>query len=112
MSKAEQVKVGEFIEEYLKESKNISLIVFLIDIRHSPNADDKLMYDYIISQNLPCIVICNKADKIAITKVDNQVSVLQDELNPLKDIDFFPFSTERKIYTQFLLKEKFILNQC
>ena len=105
MSKAEQVKVGEFIEEYLKESKNISLIVFLIDIRHSPTADDKLMYDYIISQNLPCIVICNKADKIAITKVDNQVSVLQDELNPLKDIDFFPFSTERKIYTQSVLDE-------
>ena len=105
MSKAEQVKVGEFIEEYLKESKNISLIVFLIDIRHSPTADDKLMYDYIISQNLPCIVICNKADKIAITKVDNQVSVLQDELNPLKDIDFFPFSTERKIYAQSVLDE-------
>ena len=39
----------------------------------------------------------------AITKVDNQVSVLQDELNPLKDIDFFPFSTERKIYTQSVL---------
>lgn len=105
MSKSEQVKVGEFIEEYLKESKNISLIVFLIDIRHSPTSDDKLMYDYIIRQNLPCIVICNKADKIAITKVDNQVEALQNELNPLKDIKFFPFSMERKIYTQSVLDE-------
>jgi GTP-binding protein len=105
MSKAEQVKVGEFIEEYLKKSKNISLIVFLIDIRHSPTSDDRLMYNYIIKQNLPCIVICNKADKIAITKVDNQVASLQNELNPLKDIKFLPFSMERKIYTQSVLDE-------
>lgn len=105
MSKSEQIKVGEFIEEYLKNSKNIALIVFLIDIRHNPTSDDKLMYDYIIKQNLPCIVICNKADKIAITKVNSQVSSLQNLLNPLKDIKFLPFSTERKIYTDDVLKE-------
>ena len=105
MSHAEQVKVGEFIEKYLKESKNISLIIFLIDIRHSPTSDDKLMYDYIIKQNLPCIVICNKADKIAVTKVNSQVDALQNELNPLNDIKFFPFSMERKIYTQSVLDE-------
>ena len=53
MSKQEQAKVGTFIEEYLSTSKNIALIVFLIDIRHSPSSNDKLMYDYIIHCNLP-----------------------------------------------------------
>ena len=48
MSKAEQVEVGKFIEEYLQKCKNIGLIVFLIDIRHNPTENDKLMYDYII----------------------------------------------------------------
>ncbi len=105
MSKEEQIKVGKFIEEYLKKSKNIALIVFLIDIRHNPTEDDKLMYNYIISQNLPCIVICSKADKIAVTKVDDEVCKLQESLNPLKDITFLPFSTERKIYTEEVLKE-------
>lgn len=56
------------------------------------------MYDYIIKCNLPCLVIANKADKIAITKVDEQVSNLQNVLNPLKDLTFLPFSSERKIY--------------
>ena len=99
MSKQEQIKVGNFIEEYLLNRKNIKLVVFLIDIRHLPSENDKLMYDFIISHNLPCIVLANKADKIAITKVDNEVKVLQNNLNPLHDLTFIPFSSERKIYS-------------
>ena len=45
MSKVEQEKVGQFIEEYLFHREKIALIVFLIDIRHSPTANDKLMYN-------------------------------------------------------------------
>lgn len=100
MSKLQQAQVGNFIEEYLSKSKNIALIVFLIDIRHAPTKNDKLMYNYIINQNLPCIVLANKADKIAITKVDNSVKDIQNMLNPLHDLLFLPFSSERKIYTE------------
>lgn len=105
MSKSEQVKVGSFIEEYLAKSTNIALIIFLIDIRHSPTENDKLMYRYIIDTNKPCIVVANKADKIAVTKVDIQVRNLQDELNPLHDLKFYPFSSERKIYTKGIWEE-------
>ena len=98
MSKVEQQKVGVFIEEYLFHRKNIILIIFLIDIRHKPTANDKLMYDYCIQAGLPFLVLCNKADKIAITKVDSYVKDIQEVLNPLKDINFLPFSSERKIY--------------
>lgn len=99
MSKQQQVEVGNFIEEYLVKCTNISLVVFLIDIRHNPTENDKMMYDYIIHQNLPCIIIANKADKIAVTKVDSQVKNLQNILNPLKDLTFIPYSSERRIYT-------------
>ena len=62
MSKAEQVKVGNFIEQYLQIRKEIALIIFLIDISHEPTANDRLMYDYIINKsgNHSCIVIANK----------------------------------------------------
>ena len=99
MSKQQQIEVGNFIEEYLVKCTNISLVVFLIDIRHNPTENDKMMYDYIIHQNLPCIIIANKADKIAVTKVDSQVKNLQDILYPLKDLTFIPYSSERRIYT-------------
>ena len=107
MSKAEQVKVGSFIEEYLQIRKQISLIIFLIDIRHDPSQNDRLMYDYIINKsgNHPCIIIANKADKIATTKVDLQVEKLQNILNPMKDIKFLPFSSEKKIYSENVWNE-------
>ncbi len=100
MSKSEQVRVGNFIEEYLSKSSKISLIIFLIDIRHEPSQNDRLMYNYIINTNSPCLIIANKADKIAVTKVDNAVNQLQLSLNPLKDLKFLPFSAERKIYSK------------
>lgn len=98
MNKKEQEQVGKFIEEYLFNRKQITLIIFLVDIRHSPTENDKLMYNYIISSGLPFIILANKADKIAITKVDNEVKRLQKELNPIGDVPTFAFSSERKIY--------------
>lgn len=105
MSKTEQDRVGKFIEQYLNSSNNIALIIFLIDIRHNPSENDKLMYRYIIDSERPCIIIANKADKIAVTKVDEQVKQLQEQLNPLKDLSFIPFSSERRIYTENAWKE-------
>ena len=102
MSKEEQSKVGGFIEQYLKIRKEIALIIFLIDIRHDPTENDKLMYDYIVNKsgNHPCIILANKADKLAVTKVSSRVLELQNMINPLKDITFLPFSAEKKIYTE------------
>lgn len=110
MSKQEQVKVGNFIEEYLSTCKKIALIVFLIDIRHSPTENDRLMYNYIINTNSPCLVVANKADKIAVTKVDSVLQDLLQDLNPLKDLTFLPYSSERRIYSDNVWNylEKFI----
>lgn len=98
MSKKEQEQVGKFIEEYLNIRKEISLIIFLVDIRHNPTENDKLMYNYIISSGLPCLILANKADKIAKTKVDDATKLIQKLLNPIGDITTLPFSSERKIY--------------
>lgn len=100
MSKQEQMQVGKFIEEYLSTRENISLILFLLDIRHSPTQNDKLMYDYIIRSGLPCLLIANKADKIAITKVAQATANIQKALNPIGDMITLPFSSERKIYSE------------
>ena len=105
MSKKEQVQVGEFIEEYLLNRKQISLIIFVVDIRHTPTANDKLMYDYIIRSGLPFIILANKADKIAVTKVDSVTQDIQKSLNPIGDIIALPFSSERKIYTETVWNE-------
>ena len=100
MSKQEQVKVGQFIEQYLFNCKNIALIIFLIDIRHEPTENDKLMYNYVISSGQDFIILANKADKIAPTKVEGVTKNLQKMINPLGDAIMMPFSSERKIYSE------------
>ena len=73
--------------------------------RELTTENDRLMYNYVINSNKPCIIISNKADKIAVTKVDAQVKALQNELNPLKDFTFFPYSSERRIYSDNIWTE-------
>lgn len=109
MSKEEKVTSGRFIEEYLANRENIALIVLVLDIRHKPTEDDLLMYKFIASSNLPFMVVTNKADKIAVTKVQAAV----DEIKEYLGISFstiIPFSAERKIYTDVAWEniEKFL----
>ena len=104
MSKQEQIKVGEFIEYYLQHRKEICLIIFLVDIRHDPTQNDFLMYDYVIRSGLPCMILANKADKIAKTKVDDTAKNIQKQLNPIGDITTLPFSSERKVYSDEVWK--------
>lgn len=91
-------KFGMFIEEYLFSRKNISLIILILDIRHKPTEDDRIMYDYIKSTNNPYVIIANKADKIAITKVENAILEIRNELNLNDEEILLPFSSARKIY--------------
>ena len=100
MSKVEQEKVGKFIEEYLFSRNEICLLVLVLDIRHKPTENDLLMFNYIKNTSLPYIVIANKADKIAVTKVNDSVKELSSFLKIDSDNIIFPFSSERKIYTE------------
>ncbi len=97
MSKKEKIISGRYIEEYLEQGKNVALIILLLDIRHNPTEDDILMYDYILRSNLPFIVLTNKADKIAVTKVDAEVERIKQSLG-ISFSTILPFSSERKIY--------------
>ena len=112
MSHSEQEKVGKFIEEYLFNRKNISCIVLLIDIRHKPSENDVMMFNYIRSIGAPHIVIANKADKIAPTKVNSYVEDLRNHLQANSDDIILPFSSEKKVYKDTVWNEfkKYINN--
>ena len=99
MSKQEKIISGGFIEQYLEEGNNVALIILLLDIRHKPTSDDILMYDYILKSNLPFMVLTNKADKIAVTKVDGEVEKIKEILG-ISFSTILPFSSERKIYQE------------
>lgn len=103
MSKEESINTGKFIEEYLINRQNIILIIMLVDIRHKPTEDDMHMYNYILNQNLPFIIVCNKVDKVAKTKVDIYVNKVKENLG-ISYSPIYPFSSLNKF------KDKFIEN--
>ena len=73
MSKAEEIKVAQYINQYLEIRENIHLIVLILDIRHKPSENDIMMYEYVLSKNIPFVIILNKADKIAKTKEKEKI---------------------------------------
>lgn len=53
---SEEVKAkwGKMIENYLHTSKQLKAVFLLIDIRHDPSANDRMMYEWMVYQ-LPCL---------------------------------------------------------
>lgn len=99
MSKVEEARVAKFINEYLANRRNITLIIQVIDIRHKPSQDDMIMYNYILESNLPFIIVLNKADKIAKTKIEEKITYFK-ELLGISYSPIFAFSSINKIYNK------------
>ena len=98
-------KWAEMIQHYLDIREELKMIFLLVDCRHAPSEDDLLMLEWIRYFNKPFSVIATKADKIAITKVDSYVENLRKELGADINIPIFPFSSERKIYSENVWNE-------
>lgn len=95
MTKQEKLKTSEMINEYVHNNPNIAHIFFLVDIRHKPTNDDRIMYDWLIEQNIPFTIIATKADKIAKTKIDEYLLQITKTLFSKENI--IAFSSESKL---------------
>ena len=94
----EKVKAqwGKLIEDYLHQSKKIRAVFLLIDIRHDPSANDKMMYDWIVSWGYHPIIIATKLDKIKRSQKDKQVKAVRQGLGLLPGTEVIPFSSVTK----------------
>ena len=96
VSEQEKKKWGQMIERYLHQSKQLRAVFLLIDIRHAPSANDKMMYDWILSQRYHPIIIATKLDKLKRSQVQKQVKVVRQGLGLSKDSILIPFSAVTK----------------
>lgn len=95
-SKEVVAKWGKMVEKYLNRSKNLKAVFLLIDIRHEPSANDRQMYDWIISTGYQPIIIATKLDKINRSQIQKQVKLIRDTLKAKKETVIVPFSAETK----------------
>ena len=91
-----KAKWGKMIERYLHGSKQLRAVFLLIDIRHEPSANDKLMYEWIIFNGYHPVIIATKLDKINRSQVQKHVKMVREGLGMEKDGIIIPFSAETK----------------
>lgn len=87
---------GKMIEGYLHGSDVLQCVFLLVDIRHEPSDNDKIMYDWIIRNGFRPVVIATKLDKINRSQIQKQVKLLRQGLGMKEDDILIPFSAETK----------------
>ncbi len=96
VSEQEKIKWGQLIERYLNTSKQLKAVFLLIDIRHDPSANDKMMYEWIVSQGYHPIIIATKLDKLKRSQVQKNIKAIKEGLKLLPGTVVIPFSAETK----------------
>ena len=96
VSEQEKAKWGKLIERYLHGSAQLKAVFLLIDIRHDPSANDKMMYDWIVAQGYNPIIIATKLDKSKRSQVDKHLKAVRQGLNLVRGTKVLPFSSVTK----------------
>ncbi len=96
VSVAAKEQWGKLIERYLHTSKQLRAVFLLIDIRHKPSENDKLMYDWIVYQGYHPIIITTKLDKLKRSQVQKHLKMVKEGLDLLPGTQVIPFSAVTK----------------
>lgn len=91
-----KAKWGKMIERYLKNSQMLHCVFLLIDIRHEPSENDKIMYEWIVSNGYHPVIIATKLDKLKRSQAARHVKQVREGLGLEKEDILIPFSAETK----------------
>lgn len=94
---------AKFIEEYFLNSEQLQFVCQLIDIRHAPMKSDIEMFNWLVKNNVPVLIIATKADKISRGAVAKQVAQIRKTLG-VKEIDILPYSSVKNAGRSELLE--------
>ena len=91
-----KAKWGKMIEHYLHTSKQLRTVFLLVDVRHKPGANDRMMVDWIRANAMEPVIIATKKDKVKKTELEKNLKVIRTELGIKKDVPVIPFSSETR----------------
>lgn len=96
VAQSEKEKWGKLIERYLHGSAVLKAVFLLVDIRHEPGANDRIMYDWICANGFEPIIIATKLDKIKRSQVQKHIKAIRQGLNVRPGTQILPFSASTK----------------
>lgn len=100
-----QEKFGKMIEEYLEKRDELVRVFMLVDFRHKPTEDDKLMYNFLKYYNIPVTIVATKVDKVGSSKIDKNKKIILDTLDLVVGDDMVLFSSMTKLGKEEILKK-------
>ena len=101
----EKAKWGQMIERYLQKSDMLKTVFLLVDIRHAPGANDRQMYDWIVSNGYQPVIIATKADKIRRSQLQKQIRLIRSGLEAAAGTVILPFSALTKSGVEEIRKQ-------
>lgn len=104
VSKQKKSSWGNIVEEYLSSREQLQLIIMLVDVRHKPSDDDKIMYDWLKNKNIPFVIVATKIDKIPRTQISGKIDDISRTLDISGAVIPMPFSAESKFGRDGLLE--------
>lgn len=96
VSKEEQGKWGGIMEKYLADRQELCSIFLLVDIRHEPKEDDRIMYEWIKHFGYDCTVIATKSDKITRGQYQKHMAIIRKKLGLAADEKIILLSSLKK----------------
>lgn len=110
VSREEKMKWAPMIEDYLTKRNNLKSVVLLVDIRHKPTEDDKMMYDFIKHYKDKVIVVATKLDKISKNALNKNLLLIEKTLKIDNNDVLIPYSSENHKGREALWEE--IIKNC
>ena len=87
---------GQMIERYLHSSRQLKAVFLLVDIRHEPSGNDKIIYDWILHQGFEPVIIATKLDKIKRSQIQKQIGLIRQGLDAAENTAVIPYSAQTK----------------
>lgn len=89
-------KWGKMVERYLKNSAQLKQVYLLVDIRHEPSQNDKMMYEWIVANGFRPVIIATKLDKIKRSQIAKNVGAIRKGLGLSTKDTLIAVSSETK----------------
>ena len=96
ISKQRKAAFSSLIEEYLNVAPQLAMIVLLVDIRHKPGENDKMMLNFVRELGYKAIIVLTKKDKLSRNEQNKNISIIKKELEIKEGERVLMFSSVNK----------------
>lgn len=103
VSQKEKDRWGKLMEDYFA-AQRIDLGILIVDSRHPPTNNDITMANWFLDSGCPFVVVANKLDKLKKSEIEPNLKTIRDDLNLPEECPVIPFSAEKGIGREELLK--------